>query len=242
VVGQRLRHLALAVRAHQERHGEDHLRSLAVGGLDRAAHQQVELLVGSPQLDVRPDGDGVVTLQDGVQQLEQRHRLARAPAPGEVLALEDLRDGDVPHQGEERLGGHVEPLGVVADLEPLVRAQNLRGLIDVGAGVGVDLLAREQGPCRGATARIPDARGVVADDEHDGMPGVLELAELLQDDRVTQVHVGRRRVQSELHPQAPSLRETFGEGAGGQAVDGVAGEERRGLSAAGRGGGHRVQC
>ena len=75
------------------------------------------------------------------------------------------------------------------------------------------------------------------------MAEVLELAQLLQDDRVAEVDVGRRRVEAELHAQlatvAGGLLELALEPPLRQGVDGVAGQERGGV----RGGlGHPTQC
>ena len=53
VVAERLAHPPLAVEPGQDRHREHRLRLLAVGLLDVAAEQQVELLVGAAELDVR---------------------------------------------------------------------------------------------------------------------------------------------------------------------------------------------
>ena len=63
----------------------------------------------------------------------------------------------------------------------------------------------EHGPRRGAAAGVADARGVVADDQHDAVARVLELAQLLQHDGVAEVDVGRGRVEAELDPQRPAL-------------------------------------
>ena len=89
----------------------------------------------------------------------------------------------------------------------------------------VDLLAGELRPRRRAPARVAHARGVVADDQHDGVAAVLELAQLAQDHGVAEVDVGRGRVDPELHPQRPALAQLALERALGQGVDGVAGEE-----------------
>jgi hypothetical protein len=67
---------------------------------------------------------------------------------------------------------------------------------------------------------------------------VLELAELLQDHRVTEVHIGRGRVQPELDAERAAQRELARELARGQAVDGVAREEL----GVGHGFGHGRQC
>ena len=52
VVALRLRHLLDAVEAFEQRHRHDALRLLAVLGLQRAADEQVEFLVGAAELEV----------------------------------------------------------------------------------------------------------------------------------------------------------------------------------------------
>ena len=98
---------------------EHDLLGLAVGALDVAAQQQVELLVGAAELDVGAHRDRVVALEQRVEQLEHRDRLAAAVALGEVVALEQLGDGGGAREPEELLGAHVEPLAVAAHLDPL---------------------------------------------------------------------------------------------------------------------------
>ena len=137
---------------------------------------------------------------------------------------------------EQVLHRHVEPLGVVADLEVLVvRPQHLGRLAPVGLRVRVDLLARQHRPRDRAARRVPHARGVVAHDQHDDVAGVLELAQLRQHHGVAEVEVGRRRVQAELDAQRTALREALREAVAGQAVDRVAGQVRRGRAASERG-------
>jgi hypothetical protein len=58
-----------------------------------------------------------------------------------------------------------------------------------------------------APARVSDPRGEVADDQHDEVPGVLEVAQLAQHDGVPEVDVGRRRVDAQLDAQRASERE-----------------------------------
>ena len=60
------------------------------------------------------------------------------------------------------------------------------------------------------------------------MPEVLELAQLLQHDRVAEVQVRRGRVQAELDAQRPALRQALLERPVRAHLDGVAGEELRG--------------
>src|SRR3712207_7076283 len=49
------------------------------------------------------------------------------------------------------------------------------------------------------SARIADPGGEVADDQHDGVPQLLELAQLLEHHRVAEVDVRRGGIQPELH-------------------------------------------
>ena len=72
VVAQALRHLLHAVRALEERHRHDDLRLLAVRALEVASDDEVEVLVGAAELDVRLDGDRVVALEQRVEELAQR--------------------------------------------------------------------------------------------------------------------------------------------------------------------------
>jgi hypothetical protein len=246
VVAERLRHLLRPVDAGEQGNGEHHLRRLAVRLLDRPAHQQVEGLVRPAELDVGAHHHRVVALEHGVEQLQERDRLPRGPAPGEVVALEQLGGGDVPGQPEEVLHRHVQPLRVAPHLEPLVEGQHVAGLLLEGARIGVDLRAREDRP-RGRPARgVADPGGVVADDQHDGVSGVLELPELREHDRVADVDVGCRRVDAELDAQRTPLRrgllELLGQAAPRQAVDRVPGQVGRRPRGLGAGFVHAPQC
>ncbi len=93
VVAQRLGHLARPVDAGEDRHRQRDLLVDPVGALHVAPEQEVELLIGAAELDVGAHGDRVVGLHERIEQLEDRDRLARRVALGEVVALEQLRDG-----------------------------------------------------------------------------------------------------------------------------------------------------
>jgi hypothetical protein len=86
------------------------------------------------------------------------------------------------------------------------------------------------------------ARGVVADDQDDGVPEVLELAQLLEHDRVPEVNVGGGRVEPELHPQRPALGKALLERPLRQAIHRVAGEMGRRPGGLGSGFCHPPQC
>ena len=78
------------------------------------------------------------------------------------------------------------------------------------------------------------------------MAEVLELAQLLQDDRVAEVDVRRRRVEAELHAQRTALLrdrlEALLEPPGGKRLSGVAGQESGLGGGIGTGGRHPAQC
>ena len=93
-------------------------------------------------------------------------------------------------------------------------------------------LGLEHRPRGRAPARVTHPRGVVADDQHDDVAEILELAELLEHDREAEVDVGRGRVDPELHAQWPAERQLALEAALGQAVDGVTGQPGRRLGRA----------
>ena len=120
-----------------------------------AAGEQVVELVGAAELDVGLDGDRVVGLHERVEKLRHRDRLVRPDPLREVVALEDLRDGDRPgepeHVGEVELR---EPLPVEAHLGA-VAVEDQESLLEVRLRVAVDLLGVEDRTLRssGPTGR-----------------------------------------------------------------------------------------
>src|SRR5438094_4334773 len=63
VVPQRLTHLLHTVEPFEQRHREGHLWVLSVVALELSAHQEVEELIGSAELDVGLHRDRIVSLQ-----------------------------------------------------------------------------------------------------------------------------------------------------------------------------------
>jgi hypothetical protein len=145
--------------------------------------------------------DRVVTLHQRVQEFVDRDRDAALEALREVLALEDPRDRVARRELDHPVGAERHrPLAVVADLG-LVAVEHQRGLVEVGLRVRLDLLARERRARRVAAGRIADQRREIADQEDHRVPEVLQLAHLVQHDRVADVDVGRGRVEPELDAQ-----------------------------------------
>ena len=174
---------------------------------DVATGEQVVQLVGPADLDIGPDRDGVVRLHGRIEELGQRDRLARGEPLCEVVPLEQARDGQRARQ-PHRLGERQrrEPLAVEAELGAL-RVEHAHDLLPEALGVRVQLVVREHGPLGRAAGGVADARGVVPDDEDDRVACVLPLPQPVEYDRETEMDVGRRRVDPELHTQGPALPE-----------------------------------
>src|ERR1019366_2450297 len=81
------------------------------------------------------------------------------------------------------------------------RIENLEDLRLVGLCVLFNLLLREWRPRRRAARGVADHAREIADQEDDRVPEILKMLELAQQNRVPKVQVGRRRIESGLHPQ-----------------------------------------
>ncbi len=119
----------------------------------------------------------------------------------EVVALEHPRDGGLAGHADHVLQAEgAEPLAVTADLRR-VPVEDLEHLIEVRGRVRLDLGRRQLWPRGGASAGIADPGGHVPDDQDRPVPEVLKFPQLGECHRVTEVDVGRRRVDAELDPQ-----------------------------------------
>ena len=150
------------------------------------------------ELDVGLERHRVVPLGERVEKLVESDRLVRPPAFLEVVALEDPRDRDPRRQSNQPRGAEgVQPLAVELD-DRLVRVENLEGLLRVGAGVLLDLLAGQLRAGRLLPGGVADRPREVADHEDDPVTRVLEVAHLAEDHRVAEVDVGRGRVEADF--------------------------------------------
>ena len=205
VVAVGLGHLAHAVGALEQRHGERDLRLHAHLLHELTAGKQVEELVGAAHLHVGLDLNGVEGLHHGVQELVQGDRRLGLVALGKVIALEDAGDGE--------LGAHLQQSGQIHRQDPvaivhdggLLGIQDLHGLADIGLGVGLDLLLRKLRAGGVLARRIADQCGAVTDDEGDVVAQVLELTHLAQGHGMAQVQVGAGRIDAELDVEGLAL-------------------------------------
>ncbi|OPZ90551.1 MAG: hypothetical protein BWY73_01295 [candidate division TA06 bacterium ADurb.Bin417] len=204
VVAVTLAHLAHPVGPLQDGHGDDHLLLLAVDLLDRPAGQQVEFLLGGADLDVALQGDRVVALEQRVEELLERDRVAARVTAAEIFPLQHLghREGGR-RLDDVRKGQLAEPVGVVDELDP-VQVQDAADLLPVGAEVPLDRFGVQQRSGFAPAGRIADAAGEVAHQEEDPVAQFLEVAQLPDRHRVAQVDVGRGRIDAVLDPERPA--------------------------------------
>ncbi len=128
-------------------------------------------------------------------------RRAGLHALGEVLALQHLLQCRLRHQAEDVRGAHLrQPLRVVPHLDLRAIEHHLE-LHEVGLGVARDLFLAQHRPGRGSPARITDQCGVVADDDDDRVPVVLKHSKRVENDEMTDMKIGRRRIKPELDAQ-----------------------------------------
>ncbi|MNM45771.1 hypothetical protein D3C81_566990 [compost metagenome] len=205
VVGGGLGHLLDAVQTHQQRHHQHALGGHAGIFLQLAAHQQVELLIGTAELHVRFQRDRVIALQQRIEEFVNGDGLTAAVALLEVVALHHaghcLLGRQLDHAGRAELA---EPAGVVLDAG-LRGIQDLERLLRIGEGVVLDGLFGERRAGAVLAGGIPHHGGEVADQQNDLVTQILEGLQLVEDHGVTQVNVRSRRV----HPQLDAQRAPF---------------------------------
>ena len=115
----------------------------AVAGHQVAADEEVEELVGAPELDVALEGDRVVPLEQRVEELVLVDGAPSSKRAREVVALEHARDRVLGHELDDLDGRQlVEPLAVAAHLDAS-RVEDLEGLRGYVSAAALDLVARE---------------------------------------------------------------------------------------------------
>src|SRR3990167_3341328 len=201
IVAQRLGHLLHAIQAFKQRHGDDALRGLTIGALQLASHQQVELLIGAAQFDIRLQRYRVITLNQRVEKLVNGDRLIGRIALAEVIALQHPRHGVLRGQPNEISWSHfVHPGGVEGDLG-FRRIENLEHLSFIGLRVLQYLLAGQRWARGALTAGVADHPREVADQENHLMPQLLELSQLINKHGVPEVQIRRSRIKTCIDTQ-----------------------------------------
>jgi len=129
------------------------------------------------------------------------NRLLTVEALVKIIAFEHAGHRIAGGQLDQIGGSHrSQPLGVEHDAGPL-RVEDLEDLLFVGFGIFQDLFASQR-LARLALARgVADHAGEVTDQKIDLMPQLLELLELLDQHRVTEMQVRCRGIEAGLDAQ-----------------------------------------
>ena len=182
----------------QRKHHAD-LRGLPLRLLKVPCQQQVEALVGAPELHVCLNLHRVLGLGQRIKKLMNADGLARLVALLEVVPLKHLRHSLLGRELNDITEGHlVEPRGVVPDLR-LLGIEHAGGLVVVRLSVLARLFKGKLRARLGAAGRVADHARKVTHDENGPVPKVLELPQLPQHNGVAEVQVGAARVAAQLY-------------------------------------------
>jgi len=157
------------------------------------------------------DGDGVVTLKNGILKFGEADGDTLFVAFGEIVAFEHAGDIDLAVEAKEIEAGELgEPFSVAADFG-FLGIEDFENLVGVGFGVLLDGFGIEGWAGFGAPGGIADAGGIIADDDDGEMASVLELADFGEDESVAEVKVGSGGVEAKFDAEGAPRGEFFGE-------------------------------
>ncbi len=209
IVAVGFRHLAHAVGAFQQGHGQNALGFQAVVGLKGAAHQQVEFLVRAAHFHIRFQADGVVALAQGVEKFVDGNGALLAEALFKIVPFHHPGHGVAGGQPDEIRGVHrAQPAGVECD-HGLFRIENFEHLAFVGFGIGEHLLFRQGRAGFGTAGRVADTAGEVSDEKDHGMPQLLKVAHLVHDHGMSQMQIRGCGVKSHFDAQRRAAGDFF---------------------------------
>ena len=211
MVAEGFAHLLFSVGAGKKGGYENDLGFLACLALKIASDEVVEKLIVAAEFHVGVDGDGVVTLENGVLKFGEADGDALFVAFGEIVAFEHAGDIDLAVEAKEIEAGEFgEPFAVAADFG-FLGIEDFEDLVGVGFGVLLDGFGIEGWAGFGAPGGIADASGVISDDDDGEMASVLELADFGEDESVAEVEVGSGGVETEFDAKGATGSEFFGE-------------------------------
>ena len=130
-----------------------------------------------------------------------RNRTAFRIALVEIIAFQHPRHRVLRGEADKIRGRQsLHPVRIKDHLR-LVAVKHLEYLILVRLGVRQHLLLGQRRTCRILAGGIANHRGEIANQKQHRVPGILELAQLVQDNRVAEMQIRRGRVHAQLHPQ-----------------------------------------
>ena len=146
--------------------------------------KEIENLVVTAKLHIGLERDGIISLNERIEEFVDADRQIVLKAVPEVLALHHPRHrilGAEPYhiRGVYRL----EPFAVIPDL-CLVGIKDLENLFFVRFRIRHDLVFGERRTGLDCARRVADHSREIADKKNGHMPEFLELLELLENDRM----------------------------------------------------------
>lgn len=162
---------------------------LAFFRLQVPADHDIEELIRAADFDIGADDDRVPSLHDRVLEFVGADGERIFHSIAEVLALEHLLESDAAIEADDFFVSHfAKPIAVEDDFG-FFFIEDFESLFLVGGGVREDGIAGELRAGGGASARVADHGGEVADDEDGVVAEVLELAEFGEADGVAEVDI-----------------------------------------------------
>jgi hypothetical protein len=211
VVAEGFAHLLFSVGAGEQGGYENNLGFLACLALKVTSDEVVEELIVTAEFHIGLDGDGVVTLKNGILKFGQADGDALFVAFREIVTFEHAGDIDLTVEAKEIEAGEFgEPFSVAANFG-FLGIEDFKNLVGVGFGVLLDGFWIEGWAGFGASRGIADASGVISDDDDGEMASVLELADFGKDESVAKVEVGCGRIETEFDTEGAAGSEFFGE-------------------------------
>ena len=177
------------------------MRFLSILALKLAPDKQIEFLVRPTQLQIGLQCHRIVPLHQRIQQLVNGNRITVPEPLGKIIALHDPCQRVLRSQlDHSSCAETVAPLGVITDFR-LFRIENETGLRKIGHGIFLDLFAGQRWPRDIPAAWITDHGSEIADQENNDMSQILQLTHFVQHNRMAQMEIRCRRVQSQLDPK-----------------------------------------
>jgi hypothetical protein len=171
--------------------------------------QDIELLVGSPNLDIRVQDDRVIPLHQRVEELVDKNGRVLFVSLSKIITFEHTGDRVTGRKLDHILEIHlVKPLAVKADGR-LLFIEYFKDLSLVGLGVLHDVFCRQLFPGRGLAGRVADHAGEITYDYDDVVTEVLERLHFPQNDGMTEMNVRRGGIEAELDIQRLALLRGF---------------------------------
>ncbi len=155
-------------------------------------------MIDATEFNIRLNGYGVVSLEQGIQEFGESNGASRCLPAGEVLSRHNLSDGEFTGKPDDVGQAELpEPLALPPYL-CLFAVNHLEELLHVAFGIDPHLICGKHGTSLRLTAGIADLRCPVTHDENHLMPQLLKLMKFAESDHVAEMNIGTAGVEALL--------------------------------------------